>query len=147
MKFPSEGKRDSGLVVPASDISYLEGMSVIAVMSTHRVASMKADIAMLTSDVPLLDEAFQLKIVPEWLPVRSVISILTNKNETEGIIETVPPGSSFYHKPATVRSVTDRLSYWRRRSLFNNEASFADAVEVLKKHLADNVLLLENNIS
>lgn len=133
MEFQNEGKYGLDL----------DGLSMTKEMATEYVASTRTDTQRLTSDVPLIAEALQLKIVQEWFPVRSVISILTNKDEVDGIVQTVPPESTFYHNPARVRRVAGCLSYWRERNFFNNHDAFANAFNVLTGELTENVLFLD----
>jgi hypothetical protein len=111
-------------------------------LTKEQVGSIKKDTARLVTDVPLVAEALQWEIVPTWLPLRSVISILSNPDEIAGVVEAVLPQSTFYHNPERVRALYKCLLHWREKELLDNRDAFANIPEALSRELENDTFLL-----
>jgi len=68
-----------------------------------------------------------------WMPLRSIIEDLTNKNEVDKLIETSPPESRFHNMPPQlVSGFANGMKLWIKKGVLRGDMQLAEAVEALE---------------
>jgi hypothetical protein len=97
----------------------------------------------LKRHLALIDDALQFYAVDSWMSVRSVVNILTDKNEVDKLIETVRPESKFHQNPKGVLDLVVGLSYWRARGFFKDADQVVTAFNILSQEAVWNARFLQ----
>lgn len=142
MEYPDGEKRRRDIPAVALSAADYEEMSAIKGMAFECVDWVKHNKNRLETTLPLIEEALRLKIFDNWLPVRSVINNLTDKNVVNDITEAVPPESTFFDKPARVLDIVVVLNYWKGRGFLRDQDQFVYAFNVLSDALEEDIRFL-----